>query len=140
MRTLVGTPREGVSFIYKRRSASAYIFTGMLVFPGQYGSLVWTVMGEERGSHVGTREAVVTADLLNGFQMTLEDYERSWAQDPYEPGYQGVDRSVLRFISDDDTYDDRFPEHPLSEIRKVLRMLPSAVTDVHAPSELVAAT
>ena len=130
VRTLVGEPREGVSFIYKRRRDSAYIFTGMLFFPGEHASLVWTVVAGERGSQAGTREALVTAGLLNSFQLTIDDYERFWAKDPYEPGYQGVNRNLLRFMSDSDVYDDRFPEHPLPAIRSVLRMIPFAMTDI----------
>jgi hypothetical protein len=113
-----------VSLIYKRLEVPAYIFTGMLLVPSQ--SYVWTVVAGERGT-TGVREAVVTAELMNAGKLTIQDYERSWARDPYDPGYRGVDRSVLRFISDDECYDDRFPEHPLSKVRRVLATLPSSV-------------
>jgi hypothetical protein len=75
----------------------------------------------------GAREAVVTAELMNAGQLTIQEYELSWALDPYDPKYCGVDRSVLRFISDDERYDVLFPERPLSKVRRVLAMLPYSV-------------
>jgi hypothetical protein len=64
---------------------------------------------------------------MNAGLLTLEDYQRSWAADPYEPAYAGVERSVLRSISDDPKYDERFPEHPLSIVRRVLAGLPESL-------------
>lgn len=124
----VGTGALGatVSLIYKRLERPAYLFTGMLVIPSDEGSRVWTVVSGERGT-TGVREAMVTTELMNAGRLTIEDYRRSWAQDPYDPSYSRVDRSVLRFVSDDERYDEQFPEHPLSKVRRVLATLPSSV-------------
>jgi hypothetical protein len=113
-----------VAFIYKRLQFPAYTYTGMLLVPGP--EHLWTVVSGERGM-TGTREAVVTARLMAAGTLTIDDYRRSWAQDPYEAGYSGVDRSVLRFMSDDACYDEEFPDHPLSWIRTILAELPAAV-------------
>jgi hypothetical protein len=59
--------------------------------------------------------------------LTLREYEQSWARDPYDPDYKGVDRTVLASISDAETYDDQFPMHPLSKIRRTLTELPGHV-------------
>ena len=75
----------------------------------------------------GVREAIVTVELMETGQLTVESYESSWARDPYDPSYRGVDRSVLRFVSDDDCYDDRIPDHPLSKVRRVLTLIPTSV-------------
>jgi hypothetical protein len=83
-------------------------------------------MAGETGT-TGVREAVVTSELINAGKMTVSEFERSWAQDPYDPSYHGVDRSVLRFMSDDASYDGRFPDHPLSRIRQVLTILPQSI-------------
>ena len=115
-----------VRLIYKRIQMPAYIFTGMLFVPDTELTRVWTVVSGERGT-TGVREAVVTADLMQKGLLTIEDYERSWAQDPYDPAYRGADRRVLRFVSDDDCYDERFPDHPLSNVRRVLADLPMSV-------------
>lgn len=124
VRVATGALGAGVSLIYKRLEKTASIFTGMLLVPSR--SHVWTVVAGERGT-TGVREAVVTDILLKAGKMTIEDYERSWASDPYDPSYRGVDRSVLRFVSDDERYDELFPEHPLSKVRRVLATLPSSV-------------
>lgn len=123
----VGTPLGAAArLIYKRFEKPAYIFTGMLLIPRPEASQVWTVVAGECGT-TGVREAVVTRELLNAGKLTIQDYERSWAQDPYDPSYRGVDRSVLRFVSDDECYDECFPEHPLSRVRRVLSILPGSV-------------
>jgi len=44
--------------------------------------------------------------------------------DPYDADYRGVDGSVLRFVSDDECYDDGFPDHPLSKVRRLLAAIP----------------
>jgi hypothetical protein len=112
--------------IYKRLQIPAYVYTGMFITAVQGFSLVWTVVAGEHGT-TGAREAVVTANLMKAGKLTLDGYRRSWAQDPYDPAYQGVDRSVLRFMSDDESYDEQFPHHPLSKVRHVLRALPTAM-------------
>jgi hypothetical protein len=115
-----------VSLIYKRLERPAYIYTGMLIVRMPEYSLVWTVVSRERGM-TGVREAVITTELmLTTPKLTIEDYLRSWAQDPYDATYAAVDGSVLRFVSDDERYDQRFPQHPLSKVRRVLVTLPGS--------------
>jgi len=124
VRVAPGALGSAVGLIYKRLERPAYVFTGMLLIPSQ--SHVWTVVAAERGT-TGVREAVITAELMSSGRLTIQDYERSWGGDPYDPSYHGVERSVLRFISDDECYDERFPGHPLSKIRRALATLPSSV-------------
>jgi hypothetical protein len=112
--------------IYKRLQMPAYVYTGMFITTFQRFTVVWTVVAGEHGT-TGVREGVVTANLMNAGKLTLDGYRRSWAQDPYDSAYQGVDRSVLRFMSDDESYDEQFPDHPLSKVRRVLKALPAAV-------------
>jgi len=114
------------SVIYKRLLTPAYAFTGMLFAPGAEPPQVWTIYAEERGT-TGVREAVITGELFNAGSMTIEAYERSWAKDPYDADYHAVDRSVLRFVSDDESYDERFPHHPLTKVRRLIAALPSSV-------------
>jgi hypothetical protein len=114
--------------IYKRRQVetTGYAYTGMFITPVELGFFIWTIVAGERGTS-GLREAIVTASLMKSGKLTVEDYERCWAQDPYEPAYHGVDRIVLRFMSDDESYDEQFSWHPLSKVRRVLAVLPRAV-------------
>lgn len=46
---------------------------------------------------------------------------------PMSPLSVVLDRSVLRFMSDDKIYDEKFPRHPLSKVRYVLASLPNSV-------------
>jgi hypothetical protein len=110
----------GGRMIYKRLRKPAFIFTGVMWTPHDHGWLVWTVLHGEREA-TGVREATIATELLKA--GTLSRYDTSWAQDPYFPDYNGVDRSVLRCMSDDEQYDERFPTHPLSHVRRVMRTL-----------------
>jgi hypothetical protein len=114
------------SLIYKRLLIPAYVYTGLFFTSVEGVPLTWQVVAGEHGT-TGVREAIITATLMNEGKLTIEDYERWWAQDPYDPSYRGVDRSVLRFVSDDESYDEQFPAHPLSKVRRVLGALPECV-------------
>jgi hypothetical protein len=100
----------------------AYVYSGMLITHVREGWLMWTMIAGERGT-TGVREAVVATTLMNEGKLSPEEYELRWGQDPYEPAYRGVDRSVLRFMSDDESYDQQFPQHPLSKVRRMLATL-----------------
>jgi hypothetical protein len=128
MHGMVSGAGASVRFIYKRMQVdtTGYVYTGMFIASAEPGFLIWTIVAGERSTS-GLREAIVTASLMKSGKLTLENYEQCWAQDPYEPAYHGVDRIVLRFMSDDETYDQQFPWHPLSKVRHVLALLPSAV-------------
>jgi hypothetical protein len=113
---------ESGRMIYKRLQGTGFVFTGMLWMPLGDDWLVWTMVAGERGT-TGVREAIVTTDLFNAGLLSIESYEQSWARDPYDPTYAAVDARMLRYISDDDKFDSRFPEHPLTQVREVLTSL-----------------
>jgi hypothetical protein len=118
-----GADGPSVQLIAKRLFKLAFVFTGKLVVtPASKTSSVWTVVAVERGI-TGVREAVITDQMFNEGKLTLKSYQASWAQDPYDPRYAGVDRSILRYLSDDECYDCQFPLHPLSKVRRELRKL-----------------
>src|SRR5512133_2458326 len=104
----------------------------MLITSVQGTSLVWTIVKGERGT-TGMRAAAV-ATLFQAGKITVDDFERRWAEDPYEPAYKGVDRSVLRNLADDESYDEKFPWHPLSKVRRLLAALPGNVQLVGEPA------
>jgi hypothetical protein len=115
---------KAMHLIYKRLEMPQYIYTGMLIVPAAEDSLVWTMVAGECGT-TGVREAIVTSQLFTTGELKPEDYERTWSKDPYEASFSGVDRSVLRSISDDPSYDSEFPDHPLSRVRRILSELPT---------------
>jgi hypothetical protein len=108
--------------IYKKPQGMGFLFTGMLLLPADDQWLVCTVVDAEKGM-TGVREAVITAQLMEAGQLTIENYQESWARDPYDPEHSESDRRGLRYLSDDECYDSQFPEHPLSNIRNVLKAL-----------------
>ena len=122
----VRTKHLRASFIFKELKMPAYYYTGVLFTRISNMSVIWTATARELGT-TGVREAVVTATLMNEGNLAPQDYEQTWAQDPYEPAYRGVDKSVLRFMSDDEAYDEKFPQHPLSKVRRVLATLSNEV-------------
>jgi hypothetical protein len=122
---VVSGKSSGVTLIYKRLEMPAYVFTGQLFIPQGETYQVWIVVAGETGT-TGIREASVATHLYNTGQWTSpQEYERSW-RDPYDPNYRGVDVSTLHFESDAERYDEQFPEHPLSRLRRILAMLPDA--------------
>jgi hypothetical protein len=127
---VLGQLGPAVQLIYKKLEGAAFTFTGVQMIALPKASLTWSVVAHERGT-TGIREAKVTSSLMSLGQLTPEMYTESWACDPYEPRYRGVDRSTLRYMSDDPSYDALFPQHPLSKVRRVLRDL-SRRSDVAA--------
>ena len=109
-------------YIYKRLDGLGFRFAGVLAIPRPQVTWVWMVLAGERGM-TGVREAVVTARLLEAGKLTPESYQATWAQDPYEPDYEGVDKRTLRYMSDSEEYDIDFPHHPLTKVRRELLRL-----------------
>ena len=124
MKPVSTSPARKSGSLRQRARKPAFVFTGMVWAPHEDGWLLWTIVDGEHGV-TGTREAQITAELFNSGALTIEKYESTWARDPYYAEYDGVDRSTLRYMSDDEQYDERFPTHPLTHVRRVL----NAITD-----------
>jgi hypothetical protein len=119
-----------IQIIYKREEGSGYRYTGILVVElGAYWCQVTAVCGE-RGT-TGIREAVLTPRLLNDGIIKIRKhpfyvrvfkrssgYLEGWFTDPYDPKYKGM---VLRSVTDNEKYDEEFPDHPLSRLRSTLK-------------------
>jgi len=111
--------------IYKKRNPMGSYYTGMLFDFSLFLDRIWTTIAGQRDSR-GVREAMVTQELLAAGELTLDDFDTKFSGDPYDPSYAGVDRKLLRTLSDDARYDARFPDHPLTKVRAVLQALPGA--------------
>jgi len=130
-----GKGGSAVGFIYKRLMGHAFLFTGFFAEAVLNQWNLWCMTAGERGT-TGVREATITAQLLQAGKMTMEWYQASWAQDPYDASYSGVDRRNLCYVSDDECYDEQFPQHPLSKVRRVLRELGSHLERKEKPSRV----
>jgi hypothetical protein len=111
-----------IQLVYKTFINPGMAFTGIQIVPVGDVTNVWTVTAEEE-SETGTREAMVTAHLMEQGELNIESYKSSWARDPYDSRYRGVEQPALRFMSDDPVYDRMFSRHPLTRVRRVLRQL-----------------
>ena len=121
-----------IKLIFKKLQKPAFKFTGQLITPLPNAECIWTIVAREQGT-TGIREALITSDLMKKGKLTLESYKASWAQDPYDSSYCGVDRSTLRYMSDDEAYDHLFPQHPLSKVRRELYRHSSMEIDNYWP-------
>ena len=121
---VVDAPGTHWTLIYKVLQVPAYRFTGMVFSEHSPHEFMWTIVDGERGT-TGVREAIVTSELMQAGELTPETYPSAW-HDPYDLEFSGVDRSRMRFISDDARYDERFPEHPLTRVRELQRWLVSS--------------
>lgn len=91
----------------------------------------------------GIREALVTQELIGTAtdeqrkQLASNFFPMEWKFERYEPGTRG---SWAYQLSDDEKYDQRFPDHPLSRVRRWLRRIEKTfqVTSVESsmPSSL----
>jgi hypothetical protein len=100
-------------------------YAGSLLAPvGKF--LVSVVITGDEDNLTGVREAVMLAELLS---QAGPAEQRQWAEgqipiewkfERYEPGTRGPWAYLL---SDDEKYDARFPDHPLTRVRRWLRRL-----------------
>lgn len=115
-----------IEVIRKHKDGMGYRYTGLLAIPFTAASLTVVVAAREHGM-TGTREAVVTKRLIESGELELPDEItdgsqpiKGWFRDPYESDYKG---RVLCSISDSERYDDIFPDHPLSIVRRTLNQI-----------------
>ena len=114
-----------IEVIYKQEHGLGYLYKGLIFCPMELRTLLFNAIFSEHGT-TGVREAVVSAELFEAGQLEI-DFETvsdeggshpipGWFFDPYDPEFEGV---VLNSISDDVKYDEMFPGHPLTELRRV---------------------
>lgn len=109
---------EYVSEIIKVSMNGRLTYRGSLIIPKASFSLMFSVMAEcdaadgERELHVAE---VTLRDVSN-----MDERELAWFRDPFS---FPVVSPVGRTCADDETWDARYPEHPLSRIRTIFRDL-----------------
>jgi hypothetical protein len=90
------------------------IYLGSLTVPFRDLSFVIKVQCFERGV-TGMRDAMVFAMLAP--PLCADGKPKGWAADPYDPDHRGP---AMRNQADDERWDPKFPEHPLSRVRRAL--------------------
>lgn len=107
--------------IFKGRKAEGSPFGMMYIasitVPFRDFSFVLKTICQEEGM-TGVREAVVADGLLKEGKIGIGPSGfTGWFADPYDPGFRAA---VLRNLSEDELYDAKFPDHPLSRARRLL--------------------
>jgi hypothetical protein len=96
-------------------------YVGSWTFPWRDFSYVLKLQCQEDGT-TGLRDAIVGDELMAAGVVRLDDQGRlqGWRADLYDPDCRG---DIVRNLSEDERYDARFPDHPLSRLRRYLGQL-----------------
>lgn len=97
-------------------------YVGSILLPFRDFSFVIKVHGQERGT-TGVRDAVVLDESFGDGRVQVDAESktlRGWMQDPYDPA---VHDGFSRNLAESAEYDARFPNHPLSRLRRTLAHL-----------------
>jgi hypothetical protein len=133
--TVAGLP--GIVTVFKfPQQLFGMTYVGAITFPFREFSLVVRVICREVGV-TGLRDTAVFAKLLAAGTVAIATDGApelaNWAHDPYDPSF--VEGS-LRNRSDDEEWDVEFTDHPLSRVRRCLKMV---CETCRVPAELQAA-
>lgn len=94
-------------------------YLGSITLPFRDFSFVLKIQCEERGI-TGMRECVLLHEKLESGAVHLDPDSGEmvgWMKDPYDIARTA---GLARSLADDDEYDQRFPDHPLSRARRFL--------------------
>ncbi|MBR8837493.1 MAG: tetratricopeptide repeat protein [Stigonema ocellatum SAG 48.90 = DSM 106950] len=101
-------------------------YIGFYTLPYATFSYIIEIRAAEHGI-TGLRDSLVFNEFLSNIseRSTDEPIPRGWFQYPYDPTYT---EGILRNQSEDAKYDDQFPDHPLSRVRRYLAAIAQSIT------------
>jgi hypothetical protein len=112
---------------------SGMVYVGTLTFPFEEFSYVVRVQCAELGT-TGVRDAMVLDMLIQqgvvAFDMETQTIA-GWAADPYDSSFIAP---LLSNLSDQETFDTMFPDHPLTDVRAHLHTI---LLNIHADEEVM---
>jgi len=135
-RPLESTTVRGLVCIMKGDTRPGYVYAGRLHVLLEHQTVIFFLVAGEQGV-TGRREAAVTTEALRAGVIELDAAAgkvKRWFKDGYDPKY---DARTIRSIADDGSYDARFPDHPLSRIRKRLRQIESSFSILSASAAAI---
>jgi len=108
------------------KQPSGMIYVGSLTIPFREKSYVVKLQCTEQGI-TGMREAVFFASRAHFDEDGEEDFDpfKGWAKDPYDETFTD---GVLMNLSEDEQYDEKFPNHPLSRVRRYLKEIKQTIS------------
>lgn len=116
-----------------RLDPRGFAFIGSFTLPFSNCSFVVKVQSIERGI-TGIRESAVL--VMEGSRFVLDETTGKmigWEQDPYDQTHKG---EFMRNCADDPRFDDAFPDHPLSKVRRYLAELADGIAVTQDIKEL----
>jgi len=126
-RPLESTTVRGIVCVMKGDRRPGYVYAGRLHVLLEHQTVIFFLVADEQG-HTGVREAVVTTEALRAGVIEIDagaGKVKHWFKDRYDPKF---DARTIRSIADDESYDVRFPDHPLARIRGFLRQIEASLT------------
>ena len=118
-----GETNAGLSFVYtivkhlKQPSGVQYILTFQIDLDSNSAVLNLSGFFTEEGI-TGARDATVYEYAMREGIISKEDKSK-WCEDPYSPDFK---KGVLLNLSEHEKFDEFFPTHPLSELRRFLKI------------------
>jgi hypothetical protein len=106
---------------------SGMTYVGSFTIPFEAFSSVVKTQCCETGM-TGLRDAEVLDMMLQSGTVRLDEPASTlvgWMQDPYDPEFVAP---VMRNLSEDPQWDDRFPDHPLSRCRRILEEAKASIS------------
>lgn len=102
---------------------SGMTYIGSITVPFRDFSYVIKVQCVEQGM-TGMRDSLIFAEKSMNGEVSIDTTNGTrligWDADPYDANFVGP---VMRNLSEDEKYDEQFPQHPLSRARRVLEHL-----------------
>jgi TPR repeat protein len=115
-----GAGWQGILVIGKfPQEPSGMTYVGSITIPFRDFSYVLRMICREHGT-TGVRDSVVMMEELQKQNGTASDIMEGWGADPYDPD----SRAELQCNqADAEIYDEQFPDHPLSRLRRMMTTL-----------------
>ena len=99
-------------------------YSGSLVIPFKDCRYVINIVSKEKGI-TGIRDSAVLDQCLDSGEVTMDDSGlQGWFKDPYLDSFQ---KGTLMNISEREEYDDKFPDHPLSIVRRNMKIVRESI-------------
>ena len=98
------------------QESTGFTYVASYTIPRENFSFVLRFVCPEHGM-TGVRESILLI-VAGKDGLVKEGTLQGWFSDPYDPEFKS---DVLSNIADDEKYDEKFPEHPLSRARSMLR-------------------
>ncbi|KXX69333.1 hypothetical protein [Flammeovirga sp. SJP92] len=117
---------KAVKTIFKLpQEPTGMTYIASFTIPFEKYSYVVKIQAPEVGV-TGMRDSVIATKLMNENQISIgENGYEGWFKDPYDLSFN---QGTMMNKSEEKQYDIEFPEHPLSQARKILDIIASEIS------------